>query len=182
MQDPKRLFLTGDSGSTAAIPDGSVSLTVTSPPSLTRSSMRRITGCGAGLMGIDAAAIERGLTVTRSLADWCNAMGTMRFSELFRVTAYWRVCRVSKSESTGSIRWMNRCFLVPLRRICASWHPRQPPAVYQNIPYLGDREQRIGYEYQQDRSLQERGMRGKGVTLSDTRMRRVLPLPLPLPQ
>jgi len=79
------LFLTGDSGSTAAIPDGSVSLTVTSPPFLDTVQYAKDNWLRCWFNGIDAAAIERGLTVTRSLAGWCNAMATT-FSELFRVT------------------------------------------------------------------------------------------------
>ncbi len=80
------LFLTGDSRDTPAIPGKSVHLTVTSPPFLDTVQYAKDNWLRCWFNGIDAAAIERCLTVTRSLADWCGVMeGTFR--ELYRVTA-----------------------------------------------------------------------------------------------
>ncbi|MDD1709802.1 MAG: site-specific DNA-methyltransferase [Methanoregulaceae archaeon] len=79
------LFLSGDSGHTPAIPDDSVHLTVTSPPFLDTVQYGKDNWLRCWFNGIDAAAIERKLTVTRSLAGWCDAMATT-FRELFRVT------------------------------------------------------------------------------------------------
>ncbi len=79
------LFMTGDSGSTTPIPDESVTLTVTSPPFLDTVQYAKDNWLRCWFCGIDAVAVERGLTVTRSLADWCKAMGST-FRELFRIT------------------------------------------------------------------------------------------------
>jgi hypothetical protein len=80
------LFLTGDSRNTAAIPGESVRLTVTSPPFLDTVQYAKDNWLRCWFNGIDAAEIERSLTVTRSLGEWCGVMaGTLR--ELFRVTA-----------------------------------------------------------------------------------------------
>ncbi len=79
------LFLTGDSRNTPAIPDESVSLTVTSPPFLDTVQYAKDNWLRCWFNGFDAEAIERDLTVTRSLSSWCNAMEAT-FRELFRVT------------------------------------------------------------------------------------------------
>jgi hypothetical protein len=80
------LFLTSDSRNTPAIPGESVRLTVTSPPFLDTVQYAKDNWLRCWFNGIHAAEIERSLTVTRSLGEWCGVMaGTFR--ELFRVTA-----------------------------------------------------------------------------------------------
>ena len=79
------IFLTEDSRNTPAIPDESIHLTVTSPPFLDTVQYAKDNWLRCWFNGIDGAAIERDLTVTRSLDSWCNAMKAT-FHELFRVT------------------------------------------------------------------------------------------------
>jgi hypothetical protein len=79
------LFLTGDSRDTPALPDDSVSLTVTSPPFLDTVQYAKDNWLRCWFNGLDAESIERNLTVTRSLISWCEAMEAT-FRELFRVT------------------------------------------------------------------------------------------------
>jgi hypothetical protein len=81
------LFLTGDSRKTPAIPDESVSLTVTSPPFLDTVQYAKDNWLRCWFNGLDGAALERDLTVTRSLDSWCNVMEAT-FRELFRVTIH----------------------------------------------------------------------------------------------
>ena len=80
------LFLTSDSRNTADIPGESVRLTVTSPPFLDTVQYAKDNWLRCWFNGIDAAEIERSLTITRSLREWCGFM-TGTFRELFRVTA-----------------------------------------------------------------------------------------------
>jgi hypothetical protein len=79
------LFLTGDSRNTQALPDASISLTVTSPPFLDTVQYAKDNWLRCWFNGIDGEAIERDLTVTRSLESWCRVMEST-FRELFRVT------------------------------------------------------------------------------------------------
>lgn len=79
------LFLTGDSRDTPQIPDDSVSLTVTSPPFLDTVQYGKDNWLRCWFNGIDAAEIEKRLTVSRSLETWCSAMEAT-FRELFRIT------------------------------------------------------------------------------------------------
>jgi hypothetical protein len=79
------LFLTGDSRNTPAIPDESISLTVTSPPFLDTVQYTKDNWLRCWFNGIDGEGIERDLTVTRSLESWCRVMEAT-FRELFRVT------------------------------------------------------------------------------------------------
>ncbi|QQR71842.1 MAG: site-specific DNA-methyltransferase [Methanolinea sp.] len=80
------LFLTGDSRDTPAIPRDAVRLTVTSPPFLDTVQYAKDNWLRCWFNGIDEREVERKLTVTRSLHEWCRVMaGTFR--ELYRVTA-----------------------------------------------------------------------------------------------
>jgi hypothetical protein len=79
------LFHTGDSRKIPAIEDDSISLTVTSPPFLDTVQYSKDNWLRCWFNGLDGAAIERDLTVTRSLGSWCRAMEAT-FCELFRVT------------------------------------------------------------------------------------------------
>ena len=79
------LFLTGDSRNTPAIPDESISLTVTSPPFLDTVQYAKDNWLRCWFNGLDGEGIERDLTVTRSLESWCRVMEAT-FRELFRVT------------------------------------------------------------------------------------------------
>jgi hypothetical protein len=79
------LFHTGDSRKIPAIEDDSISLTVTSPPFLDTVQYSKDNWLRCWFNGLDGAAIERDLTVTRSLGSWCKAMEAT-FRELFRVT------------------------------------------------------------------------------------------------
>jgi hypothetical protein len=79
------LFLTGDSRYAPVIPDESISLTVTSPPFLDNVQYAKDNWLRCWFNGLDSAAIERDLTVTRSLGSWCKAMEAT-FRELHRVT------------------------------------------------------------------------------------------------
>jgi hypothetical protein len=79
------LFLTEDSRNTPLIPDESISLTVTSPPFLDTVQYATDNWLRCWFNGIDSEAIERDLTVTRSLESWCRVMEST-FRELFRVT------------------------------------------------------------------------------------------------
>jgi hypothetical protein len=79
------VYITGDSRKTPIIPDESISLTVTSPPFLDTVQYVKDNWLRCWFNGLDSSAIERDLTVTRSLGSWCSAMGAT-FRELFRVT------------------------------------------------------------------------------------------------
>jgi len=79
------LFLTGDSRNTPKIPDASIRLTVTSPPFLDTVQYAKDNWLRCWFNGIDGDAIERDLTVTRSIESWCRVMEST-FRELFRVT------------------------------------------------------------------------------------------------
>ncbi len=78
------IFLTGDAR-TAALPDASVQLTVTSPPFLDVVDYAGDNWLRCWFNGLDAAAIGRGLSTPRTLAAWSETMASV-FAELFRVT------------------------------------------------------------------------------------------------
>lgn len=80
------LFLTGDSRNTPQIADGSVALTVTSPPFLDIVQYSKDNWLRCWFNGIDDREISQKITVTRSLAEWSGVMAET-FSELFRVTS-----------------------------------------------------------------------------------------------
>lgn len=80
------LFLSGDSHRTPAIGDGTVKLTVTSPPFLDVVQYSSDNWLRCWFNGIDPGAVEKSLTVTRSLAEWRRVMQQTLY-ELFRVTS-----------------------------------------------------------------------------------------------
>ncbi len=79
-------FLTGDARSTPSIPDGAVSLTVTSPPFLDVVQYTSDNWLRCWFCGIDIDEVAEQITIARTLSAWCWVMGAV-FIELFRVTA-----------------------------------------------------------------------------------------------
>jgi hypothetical protein len=78
-------FLTGDARATPALPDGSVALTVTSPPFLDVVDYTGDNWLRCWFAGLDAEAIGRGISTPRTVAAWSETM-TAVFAELHRVT------------------------------------------------------------------------------------------------
>jgi hypothetical protein len=78
-------FLTCDARETPLIRDGTVSLTVTSPPFLDVVQYAKDNWLRCWFCGIDAEVIGKNITSSRTLPGWCSVMGDV-FSELFRVT------------------------------------------------------------------------------------------------
>jgi hypothetical protein len=78
-------FLTGDARNTKAIPDGSVQLTVTSPPFLDIVQYREDNWLRCWFNGLDEKAIGKSITMARTVEDWSAVMGRV-FTELFRIT------------------------------------------------------------------------------------------------
>ncbi len=78
-------FLTGDAGRTKAIPDGSVQLTVTSPPFLDIVQYREDNWLRCWFNGLDTRTIGKGITMARTVKEWAAVMGGV-FTELYRVT------------------------------------------------------------------------------------------------
>ncbi|WP_257305179.1 DNA methyltransferase [Geothrix campi] len=78
-------FLTGDARATPALEDGSVALTVTSPPFLDVVDYVGDNWLRCWFNGLDAEAIGRGLSTHRTVEAWSQAMGEV-FAELHRVT------------------------------------------------------------------------------------------------
>jgi hypothetical protein len=79
-------FFCSDSRNTPGIPDDSVQLTVTSPPFLDVVQYTKDNWLRCWFNGIDPEEIEKKITVTRSLPEWCSVMGAT-FGELYRITA-----------------------------------------------------------------------------------------------
>ncbi|WP_243382497.1 DNA methyltransferase [Geothrix alkalitolerans] len=79
------IFLTGEARSTPALADGSVTLTVTSPPFLDVVDYVGDNWLRCWFNGLDAQAIGRGLSTHRTVEAWSQAMGEV-FAELFRLT------------------------------------------------------------------------------------------------
>ena len=80
-------LLTGDARSTPGIPDETVQLTVTSPPFLDIVQYSDDNWLRCWFNGLDGGAIGKGITMSRTLADWTGVMGEV-FAELFRVTRH----------------------------------------------------------------------------------------------
>jgi hypothetical protein len=78
-------FLCSDSRNTPEIADDSVQLTVTSPPFLDVVQYTKDNWLRCWFNGIDPEEIEKKITITRSLPEWCAVMGAT-FEELFRIT------------------------------------------------------------------------------------------------
>jgi hypothetical protein len=79
------LFLTGDAGTTPALRDATVQLTVTSPPFLDIVQYREDNWLRCWFNGLDEREIGKSITMARTVDDWNAVMGRV-FSELFRVT------------------------------------------------------------------------------------------------
>jgi hypothetical protein len=79
------LLLSRDAGATADIPDGSVQLTVTSPPFLDVVQYARDNWLRCWFNSLDAEAITGRITMAREVEDWAAAMEPV-FAELYRVT------------------------------------------------------------------------------------------------
>jgi hypothetical protein len=80
------LFLTGDARRTPAIADGSVSVTVTSPPFLDIVQYREDNWLRCWFNSLDAGEIGKGITMARTVGEWASVMGDV-FAELYRITA-----------------------------------------------------------------------------------------------
>jgi len=78
-------FLTGDARRTPELEDGSVALTVTSPPFLDVVQYAGDNWLRCWFNGLDAKAVAGGITMSRKLDAWAAVMGEV-FRELFRVT------------------------------------------------------------------------------------------------
>ncbi|HEX9081319.1 MAG TPA: DNA methyltransferase [Holophagaceae bacterium] len=78
-------FLTGDARRTPDLPDGSVQLTVTSPPFLDVVDYAADNWLRCWFNGLDAQVIGRGLSTPRTVTAWSETMADV-FAELFRVT------------------------------------------------------------------------------------------------
>lgn len=81
----KALFLTGDARHTPEIRDGSVQLTVTSPPFLDVVQYSSDNWLRCWFNSIDVKKVESMITMSRTLAEWAAVMADV-FKELFRVT------------------------------------------------------------------------------------------------
>jgi hypothetical protein len=79
------LFLTSGAGATPGLPDGSVQLTVTSPPFLDVVQYQADNWLRCWFCGLDADAVGRGITMSRTLEAWAVVMAEV-FRELHRVT------------------------------------------------------------------------------------------------
>jgi len=77
-------FFTGDARSAPGIPDGSVALTVTSPPFLDVVQYASDNWLRCWFNGLDAGAVGAGITMARTLPDWAAVMRDV-FGDLFRI-------------------------------------------------------------------------------------------------
>jgi hypothetical protein len=81
----RALFITGDARVTAAIKRNSVQLTVTSPPFLDIVQYAKDNWLRCWFNGIDADAVARSITMSRTVDDWRSVMAGV-FRELYRIT------------------------------------------------------------------------------------------------
>jgi len=79
------LFLTRDARNTPEIGEGSVQLTVTSPPFLNVVQYSRDNWLRCWFNSIDTEKVEAMIAMSRTLEEWCAVMEDV-FRELFRVT------------------------------------------------------------------------------------------------
>lgn len=79
------LFLNNDARSLAQIRDGSVQLTVTSPPFLDVVQYATDNWLRCWFNNIDIAEVEKNITMAKKIEDWCEVMQEV-FNELFRIT------------------------------------------------------------------------------------------------
>ena len=80
----RHLFLTGDARSTRTIADESIQLLVTSPPFLDIVQYANDNWLRCWFNGFDPELVARGITVSRSLEQWCSAIGEA-FEEFYRI-------------------------------------------------------------------------------------------------
>ncbi len=79
------VFLEHDAAATPEIKSNSVNLTVTSPPFLDIVQYSKDNWLRCWFNGLDSAAIEKRLTMAKTVEAWSEAMGRV-FLELFRIT------------------------------------------------------------------------------------------------
>lgn len=82
---PTARFLTGDARKTDLIPDGTVALTVTSPPFLDVVQYSPDNWLRCWFNDLDGPAIGEGITMAKTLRIWSSVMQDV-FVELFRIT------------------------------------------------------------------------------------------------
>jgi hypothetical protein len=80
------VLLTGSAEATPALAEGSVRLTVTSPPFLDVVQYQADNWMRCWFCGLDAAEIGKGITMARTVEAWAETMAGV-FRELYRVTA-----------------------------------------------------------------------------------------------
>lgn len=79
------VFLTKDARETNEIPDGSVGLTVTSPPFLDVVQYTADNWLRCWFNHIDGDNVAKTLTMSKKIEDWCRVMDAV-FKELYRIT------------------------------------------------------------------------------------------------
>lgn len=79
------VFITGHAARTPVVADGSIALTVTSPPFLDLVQYARDNWLRCWFNDIDAESVGRGITSARTVAAWADAMRAV-FDDLVRVT------------------------------------------------------------------------------------------------
>lgn len=79
------VFLEEDAGRTGALEDGSVNLTVTSPPFLDVVQYSRDNWLRCWFNNIDTGEVEKRITMARTVEEWSAVMRTV-FCELYRIT------------------------------------------------------------------------------------------------
>jgi DNA modification methylase len=106
------MFLTGDAGSTGAIPDGHVDLTVTSPPFLDIVQYADDNWLRCWFNDLPLDEITPRITMARTVGAWSAAMQRV-FDELFRVTRNGGVVAFEVGEiRNGKVRLED--YIVPL--------------------------------------------------------------------
>jgi len=78
-------FITGPADATRAIADGSIALTVTSPPFLDIVQYSDDNWLRCWFNGSNAEAIAAGITMSKKVEDWCVVMQKV-FGEIYRIT------------------------------------------------------------------------------------------------
>ena len=79
------VFLNKDARLTDEIKDNTIQLTVTSPPFLDVVQYTNDNWMRCWFNGIDASEIEKKITMSKKLNDWCDVMSDV-FKQLFRIT------------------------------------------------------------------------------------------------
>ena len=81
----KSVFLNKDARLTPEIPDGTIKLTVTSPPFLDIVQYADDNWLRCWFNGINVDEISQKITMTKNIKDWCDIMSSV-FKELYRIT------------------------------------------------------------------------------------------------